>query len=105
MLRTCFLKLPFRGFISLCILCINFFFNCVGLVLSNGTLLSVGGEGPIVLTIAWLIWGFPWYHFGQQLNWINPFSYWKYGLMTRDGQLDISIPHYLKSSFNCPHIF
>jgi hypothetical protein len=43
------------------------------LTLANGALLSTeGGEQPIVLAKAWVVWGFPWNSFGQQLNWMNP---------------------------------
>ncbi|KRX36461.1 hypothetical protein T09_5922 [Trichinella sp. T9] len=34
----------------------------------KGIPLSVCGEQPIVLATAWVVWGFPWDPFGQQLN-------------------------------------
>jgi hypothetical protein len=33
--------------------------------------MSVCGEQPVVLATAWVVWGFPWYPFGQELNYIN----------------------------------
>jgi hypothetical protein len=41
--------------------------SCSGVVVSNGALLSVCGEKPIVLATEWVAWGFLWGAFVQ--NW------------------------------------
>ena len=69
------------------------------LIFSNGTLLSVCGEQPIVLAIAWGCLGISMKHFcpKTQLD-ITQSWYWKLPLMTRDGQLGLCLPHYLETS-------
>lgn len=42
--------------------------SCVGIIFIIEVLLSVCGEQHTVLAIAWVVWGFPWQFFGQQLD-------------------------------------
>lgn len=66
----------------------------VGVVI-NGVLLAVCGGQLIILTAAWVVWGFPCDCFAN-------FSQMKHSpgignLVRRDGQLGLCLPHYLEN--------
>lgn len=58
-------------------------------VFSNGTLLSICGEKPIVLSIGCVVWRFPWALFDHKRTFVTCLHYWKASFLTRDVQLCI----------------
>ena len=67
--------------------------SCVGAVFSNGDLLSVCEEQPIVLATAWVIWGFPLAPLASNSIGYNLLTE-LLCLVTRDGQLGLYLSHY-----------
>lgn len=45
--------------------------SCVGDLFTNGALLSVCGEQPIVMATAWVVCEFLWESFTQQISWMK----------------------------------
>lgn len=68
--------------------------SCIDMVLCSGAQMSVCRGWTIVLSVAWVVVGFPWEILSNNSVECNQSWYWKPHLITRNVHLGLPFPHY-----------